>query len=360
MEPFKLNEKLRGKRPLIIAGPCSAESQEQLLTTARELAESGAVDAIRAGVWKPRSLPNTFEGVGEEGLEWLAEIKQEFELPVAVEVATPQHVEAALKHDIDILWIGARTTVSPFAVQEIADALKGVKDRAILLKNPVNPDLSLWSGAVERLLSADIDEHNFGLIHRGFSYFGHTKYRNAPMWHIAFEMRDRYPNLPILCDPSHISGSRDYLLEVSQTAAELCYDGLIIESHIEPECALSDAAQQITPNGLIKLLEQVKWRESSADNPEYLERLATLRQEIDQLDAELFELLSRRMRVSEQIGGVKHQNNVAILQGERWRTIVERILSQATELDLSEKFIKAILQAIHIESIEHQNRVINR
>lgn len=357
MEQFTLHN----RRPTIIAGPCSAESREQLFSTAKALSTENSIDAFRAGVWKPRSSPSSFEGVGEQGLKWLVEIKREFNLPIAIEVATAQHVKLALQYGIDILWIGARTTVSPFAVQEIADVLKDRKDSiTVLIKNPVNPDLTLWSGAVERILGAGVERENIGLIHRGFSYFGHTKYRNAPMWHIAFEMRGRYPDIPMLCDPSHISGSREYLMEISQTAADLHYDGLIVESHITPNKALSDAEQQIAPKELLSLLSSIQWRAESADNPEYVEQLNKLRQEIDQIDAELFELFGRRMKVSEKIGEVKHKNNVAILQGKRWRSIVERIVSQAKELDLSEKFVKEVLQAMHIESIEHQNRVMNK
>ena len=348
---------LKAKRPLIISGPCSAETEEQTLETCRQLAATGLVDVLRAGIWKPRTKPGSFEGVGLKGLAWLAAAKAETGLPTAVEVATAKHVEAALEFGVDILWIGARTTVSPFSVQESADALKGT-DTTVLVKNPMNPDLDLWAGAVVRLQNAGLK--NVGLIHRGFSYFGHSQYRNSPMWHLVIEMRSRFPELTMICDPSHICGNRTYLHEVAQTAADLRFDGLIVESHICPDKAWSDAAQQLVPDDLAKLIRSINWRQDTTNNPEFVNALNNLRQEIDQIDSELFDLLSRRMRVAEKIGEIKRDNNVAILQGGRWNSIVDKVVAQAKALNLSEDFLKTVLEAIHIESINRQNSIMNR
>ena len=317
------------------------------------------VDVLRAGIWKPRTQPGTFEGVGHKGLAWLAEAKRLTGLPIATEVASQKHVESAMEFGVDMLWIGARTTVSPFAVQDIADTVRG-SDVKILIKNPLSPDVTLWAGAVNRFLNAGIPAENIGLVHRGFSYIGHSKYRNPPMWHMILEMRSRFPEMLMICDPSHICGCRDYLLETAQTAADLRYDGLIIESHICPEQALSDAAQQITPEALADMLRKINWRKSNADNPEFLNKLSLYRQEIDQIDSELFDLLSRRMDICERIGEVKRDNDVAILQSSRWGNIVERITSQSETLRLSPEFLKTVLEAIHIESINRQNAVMNK
>ncbi len=355
MTKFNLNS----KRPLIISGPCSAETRRQTLDTCLELAATGMVDVLRAGIWKPRTQPGCFEGTGIEGLAWLAEAKQQTGLPIATEVASQKHVESALDFGVDLLWIGARTTVSPFAVQEIADAVKG-SDTKILIKNPMNPDVNLWAGAVTRFMNVGIPAENIGLVHRGFSYFGHSKYRNPPMWHMIFEMRSRFPKMMMICDPSHICGCRDYLQQTAQTAADLRYDGLIIESHICPNKALSDAAQQITPEALAQMLRKINWRKDNADDPEFLNSLSIYRQEIDQIDSELFELLSRRMDICEKIGEVKRDNDVAILQSSRWGKIVERVTSQSEKLHLSPEFLKTVLEAIHIESINRQNAVMNK
>jgi chorismate mutase len=341
------------KKPLIIAGPCSAESRRQLLDTCLPLA--GRVDMLRVGVWKPRSRPGSFEGVGGRALAWVAEAKRLTGLPAVIEGAGARHVHSALKHGIDALWLGARTTVSPFAVQDIADALRGTKVK-VFVKNPVNPDLELWSGAVERLAEAGVDD--LALIHRGFSSFGRGHYRNAPMWNLAFEMRARYPHLPMICDPSHIAGARGYVAEVAQTAADLRYDGLMIEAHARPEEALSDAAQQLTPRELIDLLDTLQWRGDG--DGEFAGRLERLRQEIDRIDSEIFTLLGRRMAVADRIGEEKRDNNVVILQDTRWRTIVEKVGARAAELGLSPEFVHAILDAIHIESINRQNKVLNK
>lgn len=341
------------KKPLIIAGPCSAENRKQLLDSCLPLA--GKVDMLRAGVWKPRSRPGSFEGIGGRALAWITEAKNLTGLPAVIEVASARHVNSALKHGIDALWLGARTTVSPFAVQEIADAVRGTKTR-IFIKNPVNPDIELWSGAIERIAEAGIED--ITLIHRGFSHYGRGHYRNAPMWNIAFEMRARHPQVPMICDPSHIAGAREYVAEVAQTAADLRYDGLMIETHARPDEALSDATQQLTPNELIKLLSSLQWR--TVGDSQFARRLERLRQEIDQIDTELFTLLSRRMAIADRIGQEKRDNNVVILQDTRWRAIVEKITARAAELGLSNDFINAILDAIHIESIGRQNKILNQ
>jgi len=350
---------LYAKRPLVIAGPCSAETHEQTLETCKALAATGCVDIIRAGVWKPRTKPGGFEGMGLRGLAWIAEAKEMTNLPVAVEVATAKHVESALEFGVDMLWIGARTTVNPFSVQEIADAVKG-SGISILIKNPMNPDIELWSGAVARFRNAGIDDRHLGLIHRGFSYFGHTQYRNTPMWHVVLEMRSRFPNLAMICDPSHICGRRDNLLEIAQHAADMSFDGVMVESHISPDSALSDASQQVMPEDFGKIISAIRWRKESANNPEFIESLNKHRDSIDQIDSELFELLSRRMEIAEKIGRIKRDNDVAILQGERWSSIVEKSLAQASKLYLSEDFMRTILEAIHIESINRQNKVMNK
>jgi chorismate mutase len=355
MTKFKLGD----KRPIVISGPCSAETREQTLKTCTQLAETGTVDILRAGIWKPRTSPGSFEGIGAEGLEWMAEAKRLTGLPICVEVATAGHVKSALEHGVDMVWIGARTTVSPFAVQEIADALRG-SGVSVLIKNPVNPDIDLWAGAVKRFAAVGIPMENIGLIHRGFSYFGEQKYRNPPMWPLAFEMRSRYPEMMMICDPSHMAGSTEYLYELSQTAADLRYDGLIIESHVCPSEALSDAKQQLIPDELAELVRSVNWRAEANDDPEFVTALNICRDQIDQIDAELFSLLSRRMKISEEIGRVKRANNVIILQSNRWGAIKENILAQADKLELGREFLSAILEAIHLESIERQNSVMQK
>jgi chorismate mutase len=354
MKKFRLGE----KRPLVIAGPCSAETREQTLETCVELAATGRVDVLRAGVWKPRTSPASFEGAGLPALEWMVEARRLTGLPIAVEVASARHVEAALASGVDLVWIGARTTVSPFTVQEIAEALRG-SDIAVLVKNPLNPDIELWAGAVERLTAAGVLIENIGLVHRGFSYFGHGRYRNAPMWPLAFEMRSRFAGTMMLADPSHIAGCSEYLYELAQAAADLRYDGLIVESHCRPCEALSDARQQITPREMGELLGSINWRASASDDPAFGQQLALFREEIDRIDTALFELLSRRMQISEQIGRVKKENDVAILQSGRWVAIRERVMSQAGALGLSAEFLGAVLDAIHLESTARQNSVMN-
>lgn len=348
---------LKSKKPLIIAGPCSAETVEQTLHTAEQLAASGKVDIFRAGVWKPRTKPGGFEGMGIPALPWLVEVKRRTSLPVAIEVANAKHVESALAFGIDMFWIGARTTSNPFSVQEIAEALRG-SDIPVLVKNPMNADIELWNGAVERLAKCGVKQ--LGLIHRGFSGYGSSVYRNTPMWHLALEIKKRLPELPIFCDPSHICGNRDHLLEVSQQAADLNFNGIMVESHITPDAAWSDAKQQITPEQLVELLDSLIWRAEGSDSIAYQNSLDELRGVIDRLDDEILRLLSMRMEVAEGIGFIKRENNVMILQSTRWNQVVERILARSEELGLSKEFLNIILEAIHIESINKQKRIMQK
>lgn len=347
---------LKSKKPLIISGPCSAETEQQTIDTCKALAASGKVDVLRAGIWKPRTRPGSFEGSGVKALAWMARAKEVTGLPIAVEVASAKHVENALEFGVDLLWIGARTTVNPFSVQEIADALRNVKV-PVLIKNPMNPDVDLWQGAVQRLRAVGVSD--IGLIHRGFSVYGHSKLRNAPMWHIAIEMRRRMPELPIICDPSHICGNRENLLEIAQKSADLNFDGLIVESHICPNEAWSDAAQQLTPDALTEMLDKIVWRKEHIDQADYKNALDQLRTQIDQLDDDLFAVLSKRMSVARKIGQIKKDNNVAILQNTRWNDIIEKTLAQAPKLELSRDFMKNILETIHVESINQQNEIMN-
>ena len=348
---------LTSKKPIIISGPCSAETLEQTLAIAQALAASGKVDIFRAGVWKPRTKPGMFEGNGEKALPWLVEVKNATGLPVATEVANAKHVEAALKYGVDLLWIGARTTSNPFSVQEVAEAIGGA-DVPVLVKNPMNADVELWNGAVERLAARGVKR--LGLIHRGFSGYGSSQYRNTPMWHLALEIMKRLPELPIFCDPSHICGNRTGLLEVSQQAADLNFNGLMLESHVTPDSAWSDAKQQVTPERLTELLDSVIWRAEGSDSVAYQTSLDELRGVIDRLDDEILKLLSRRMEAAEGIGRIKRENNVMILQASRWNQVVERVLARSEELGLSPDFLKIILEAIHIESINKQNHVMKQ
>jgi chorismate mutase len=341
------------QKNLIIAGPCSAETEEQVLETADQIAATGKAQVLRAGIWKPRTRPGSFEGVGVVGLPWLVAARKKTGLPVAVEVATAKQVEDALNFEVDILWVGARTTVNPFSVQEVADALRGAKV-PVLIKNPVNPDLELWQGAVERISKAGIE--TIGLIHRGFSSYGNTEYRNAPMWQLAIEMKRRHAHLPIICDPSHICGRRDILQAVAQRSVDLDYDGLMIETHRNPHEAWSDAKQQITPEVLAEMLENIIWKKEQIDVQAFNNALVQLREQINQIDDELMELLSRRMKVADEIGIFKKQNNVTILQSNRWNEILERAVAKGQILGLSKDFIVKYFDAVHIESINHQNK----
>jgi len=344
------------KRPLIISGPCSAETEDQLISTATRLAATGKVDMIRAGIWKPRTRPGSFEGVGTKGLPWLQKAKELTGLPVTVEVATGKQVEDALHFGVDVLWIGARTTVNPFSVQDVADALRGA-DVPVLIKNPINPDLELWIGALERVAKAGIK--NIGLIHRGFSSYGNTEYRNAPMWHLAIEMKRRYPDTLLINDPSHICGRRDILAEVAQEAIDLDFDGLIVESHIDPDNAWSDAKQQITPEKLGEMISNLHWRKEDVASEEYHAALEKLRQQINHLDDELMQIIGQRMKISEKIGTYKKDNNITILQTNRWNSILERAFAKGEKLGLSKEFITKYFDAVHMESINHQNKIFN-
>lgn len=355
IENRKWLDNLNLAHPLVLAGPCSAETEAQVLQIAHELKDSD-VSIFRAGIWKPRTRPGGFEGVGAIGLKWLQKAKAETGMLMAVEVANATHVKLALEHDIDVLWIGARTTVNPFAMQEIADALQNT-DKIVLVKNPVNPDLSLWIGGVERLYGAGIK--NLGVIHRGFSVYEKTKYRNNPEWQVAIDLQNRFPLLPLICDPSHITGRRDIIQEVSQQALDLNYDGLMIETHIDPDNAWSDAAQQVTPNRLKEIFQELKVKNKSTENASYLTEITKLRTQIDTSDSKLLEIIGQRMQISEAIGTLKKENKIAVLQNNRWTEILERMKLEGSQKGLSEEFILNFFKAIHQESISHQEKVIN-
>lgn len=346
-----------GKESLIISGPCSAESEEQVLASAKEIAKIGLVKIFRAGVWKPRTRPNLFEGAGNEALQWLREVKKATGLLTTVEVANAKHVEDALNNNIDILWIGARTTVNPFYVQEIADALKGV-DVPIMIKNPINPDIQLWIGAIERINKIGIKK--IIAIHRGFHSYEKTKYRNTPQWQIPIELKTRYPNLPIICDPSHIAGKKSLIPTVSQKALDLNMCGLMIESHINPSVALSDAEQQLTPLELAELLSQLNFRKENSSNTFFINQLEELRNNIDVIDEELLQLLSKRMTIVEKIGEYKRDHNIAVFQLERWLEIIRTRSASAEVLDLDVPFIKKMLDVLHQESIRKQTTILNK
>lgn len=350
LDDFKLDH------PLVIAGPCSAETEEQVLQIANELKKSD-VSVFRAGIWKPRTRPGGFEGVGAIGLKWLQKAKAETGLLMATEVANANHVQLAIEHDIDVLWIGARTAVNPFAIQEIADALEGT-DKIVLLKNPVNPDLSLWIGGLERLYNANIKK--LGVIHRGFSTYEKTKYRNNPEWQIAIDMQNRFPDLPLICDPSHITGKRDMIQEVSQQALDLNFDGLIIETHNDPDNAWSDAAQQVTPDTLKRMFVDLRVRKETDEETEYNNKLLQLRAQIDTYDDKIIEVIGNRMRIADEIGQLKKSKNVAILQNKRWNEILGKMILTGEEKGLSEEFILKLYKAIHQESINHQERIVNK
>jgi chorismate mutase len=343
-------------RPFLISGPCSAETEEQTLETARQLALLKEMCVFRAGIWKPRTRPDTFEGVGTEGLKWLRNIKQETGLLVGTEVANEKHVYQALKYGIDLLWLGARTSVNPFAVQEIADALNGV-NVIVLVKNPINPDIELWIGAIERISKAGITR--LGAIHRGFSSYEKSNYRNQPKWQLPIELRRRIPDLPIICDPSHMGGSREYIYEISQKAMDLNFNGLMIESHIDPDNAWSDAAQQVTPGNLKEILSRLILRSPVTSDQRLLDVLGELRQQIDLLDDNLLDILELRMKVVEKIGHYKKENNLTILQSSRWEEIIRKVIAKGEAKGLSTEMIDTIFKAIHQEAINHQMRIMN-
>lgn len=342
------------QKPFLIAGPCSAESEEQLhgvFASVKELIPE--VDLFRAGIWKPRTRPNSFEGLGSTALPWAVEAAKAQGIPLTVEVAKAKHVEEALKAGVDVLWIGARTTVNPFQVQDIADALKGT-EVPILVKNPINPDLGLWIGAIERLNSAGISE--IAAIHRGFSVYEKNKYRNLPSWEIPIELRRRLPEMPILVDPSHIAGKREYLYEVAQRGMDLGFDGLMIETHPDPEKAFSDAAQQLKPDALAKLLAELIYRRTETQDFDELKDLIEKRARIDRIDSYMLELLAERMGIAEEIGVEKKIRNIAIYQPARWKKVMQRAMEIGSKSGLSEEFISSVFQQIHNESIRHQTR----
>jgi chorismate mutase len=343
-------------RPSVVAGPCSAETEEQVMETAKGLRELG-INVYRAGIWKPRTHPGSFEGMGVQGLKWMQRAKKEYGLKIATEVASEKHVFECLKFGVDLVWLGARTTANPFLVQEIADALKDT-DIPVLVKNPVNPDLDLWIGALERLNRAGIKK--LGVIHRGFSTFDKIKYRNDPQWQVAIELRSRYPHLPFFVDPSHMAGSREYIREISQRSLDLGFEGLMIESHCNPECALSDAKQQLTPAELRNLLEnQITVRDSDSDSKEWKENIDQLRAKIDVIDENILYALGSRMNISRKIGEYKRDSNIAILQTSRWDEVLARVICKGKEHGLPEGFVRDVFNAIHEASVEVQNEIIS-
>ena len=351
LEPLRLPSD-NNERPLVIAGPCSAETEEQVMTTARQLADKGC-RMFRAGVWKPRTKPGGFEGQGETALPWLQNVKKSTGMLVATEVATPEHVELALKYGIDILWIGARTSANPFAMQALADSLKGV-DVPVLVKNPVNPDLELWIGALERINQAGVTR--LAAIHRGFSSYDKKIYRNLPMWQIPIELRRRFPSLPIMCDPSHIGGSRELVAPLCQQAMDLGFDGLIVESHCSPDSAWSDAKQQVTPDVLDYILSLLVIRDEKVTT----EGIHVLRKQIDELDNQLIELLAKRMRVCREIGQYKKEHNITVLQTSRYNEILDKRGAQGALCGMSADFIRSVFEEVHEESVRQQMEIINR
>lgn len=341
-------------QPLVIAGPCGAESEEQVLAIAAQLSKIPQVALFRAGIWKPRTRPNTFEGMGEIALHWLTQVKQNFGLPVTVEVANASHVEMALKHGVDVLWVGARTTVNPFSVQEIADALKGV-DVPVMIKNPIHADLQLWIGAIERIHNSGI--HKLAAIHRGFHNYGSKKYRNDPMWKVPIDLRTAFPELPIICDPSHIAGQRSLIAEVAQEALNIGFNGLMIESHHDPEHALSDAAQQLTPTDLASLLVTLKIRMAQGNDSSFTDHLIKLRHLIDEIDQELLDVIQKREDVIREIGSYKKQRDITVFQLERWQEILKTRAQWADKRGISRAHVERLCQLLHEESIRIQNEL---
>ena len=345
-------------KPLIIAGPCSAETEDQLVSTAHLLANTGKVNVLRAGIWKPRTRPGEFEGIGSIGLEWLKRAKEETGLLTATEVATAQHVKEAIAAGVDVLWVGARSTANPFTVQEIADAIQAAGvDIPVLIKNPVNPDLSLWLGAIERINRAGIKK--IGAIHRGFSSYEKTAFRNEPMWDLAIQLKTIAPELPIINDPSHICGNRELIPYITQKAMDMDMQGLIIESHIDPSVAWTDAKQQVTPAALADLIDNLSFRKPESNNPAFDDKLAELRQQIDKLDDQILKTIGDRMKIAEKIGEYKRDNNVTILQVSRWDEIVQKRVQLAKALNLGEDFTVKYLELLHNESIRKQNEIMN-
>lgn len=356
MKPNSISSKYNISKPIVISGPCSAETEEQMMATAKSLAATKVVHILRAGIWKPRTRPGQFEGAGADGLKWLVATKKETGLPITTEVANAAHVELCLKENVDILWIGARTTVNPFSVQEIADALRGV-DIPVMIKNPVNPDIELWQGAIERISRAGIK--TISAIHRGFSAFEKLPFRNAPMWDIVIDLKVRMPELEIICDPSHISGNRELISLVAQKALDLDMEGVMIESHINPDEAWSDVKQQVTPDELARIIKGLVVRSESVNNKSFKDTLEQLRERIDEIDNEIMQKLASRMKVSEKIGKYKRENNVTILQLNRWDEISSSRLTMAKAMGLNDEFTQNLLSLIHQESIQVQNKIMN-
>lgn len=356
MKKMKLSEKIKNsERSFVIAGPCSAETREQVLNICQDIAKNDEVQMLRAGIWKPRTRPDSFEGLGEEALPWLVEAGKLTGLPTTTEVANKAHVEAALKAGVDVFWIGARTTVNPFAVQEIADALQGT-NKPVMIKNPINPDLQLWLGAFERFEKVGLTD--LTAIHRGFSVYKHDKYRNVPSWEIPIALKENRPDIPIICDPSHITGNRTLLLEVSQKALDLNFDGLMIETHPDPDNAWSDAQQQVTAEGLRDILTHLIVRTPELGQ-NVVEQIDEIREKVAVLDNRLFEILSARMQLSEEVGLLKRENKITILQQSHWSNLIAKRLKQADELHLTQHFVRQLMDAIHQESIRHQTKIMN-
>ncbi len=345
----------QGQNPAIIAGPCSAETPDQMMKIAKSLPKE--VKVFRAGIWKPRTKPGGFEGVGKIGLDWMKEVKQETGLLTATEIATSKHVELCLQNDVDILWIGARTAANPFSIQEIADVLQGT-DKIVMLKNPINPDLALWMGGIERLQKANITK--LGLIHRGFSTYEKTKYRNIPEWQIPLNIKSELPDTPLFCDPSHITGRRDKILEISQMALDLNFDGLMIETHCSPDDAWSDSNQQVTPNQLEMIIKELKLRKVTDNTEEFTNQLQRYRIQIDEMDSKLLDFLRQRMQISDAIGELKLEKNVAVFQQDRWNMMLNKMLKEGRHLGFTEEFIRVLYTSIHQESIYRQDRIINK
>lgn len=348
---------LLSKKNIIIAGPCSAESKEQILTTAKEIKNSIQVDLFRAGIWKPRTRPGGFEGKGEEALQWLQEVKQQFQLPVCIEIATPKHLELALKYNIDVVWIGARTTGNPFSINEIATALKGISI-PVMIKNPMHPEIKLWIGAIERITSAGITQ--IAAIHRGFFYYGNDKYRNKPLWQIPLELKTLFPEIPIICDPSHIAGKKEYIYEIAQKALNIGMNGLMIETHFNPSVALSDKQQQLTPQELKELLQNLQFLDDDSTDQIFNSNLYLLRQMIDEIDEDILNLLAKRLDIIKQIAYYKKEHKVTAFQLSRWKNILHTRKTIAKELSINPHFIHQFLSLLHEESINIQNQILNQ
>lgn len=343
-------------KPIIIAGPCSAESKEQVFQTAKQIARSISIDYFRAGVWKPRTRPGSFEGKGIEALQWLQDIKTEFNLPVCIEVIQPKHIELALKHNIDAVWIGARTTTNPYSINEIAQALQNIQI-PVMIKNPMHPEINLWMGAIERIKNSGIQK--IIAIHRGFYYYGNDKYRNKPLWQVPLELKTIFPDIPIICDPSHIAGKREYIFEIAQKAMNIGLNGLMIETHSNPSLALSDKDQQITPDELKKLLDKIKFLNNNSSDPVFENTLQNLRQIIDEIDEDILTLLSKRFDVVKQIAYYKKNQNVTAFQLSRWKDILTSRKKLAKELQINDNFVHHFLSLLHEESINIQNKILN-